>query len=142
MSSDPTLGDFDWVAVRHRCTAREAFPRLRDLAERNVETRREQIETDRYACAPPRFSPSDNGTPTFKIQRGVGTNPDRDPEVRFRLVDTLTISVDGTGLRAPFDVRVGMDDQGKCLLLVDGTPRRDWQVLHQALDELLFGNPR
>jgi hypothetical protein len=142
MSGDPTSPDFDWITVRYRCTAREAFPRLRDMAERNVEMRCEQIKSDPHECAAPEFAVENNGTPTFTVRRGVGQNPANDLAVRFRLIDALTIRVDGNGLPASFDVRVGMDDQGKCLLLVDDTARKDWQILHRGLDELLFSDPR
>lgn len=142
MSNDPADRDFDWVTVRHKCTAREAFPRLQKMAKLNVETRCQQITADVYSAAPPRFEVSDQNPPTFTIQRGIGMNPANDPEVRFGLIDALTIRVDGTGLKEPFDVRVCMDSRGDCILTVDGEELKDWQILHRALDSLLFDDPR
>lgn len=142
MSNDPQDNDFDWVTVRHQCTAATAFPRLRDMTERSIETRRKQIESNPQDMAPPEFTKVDNSTPTFSVRRGIGRDPDRDPEVRFRQMDTLTIKVDGTGLRKPFEIQVAMDDGGNCQLLIDDVPRKDWQILHRALDDLLFGPAR
>ncbi len=31
---------------------------------------------------------------------------------------------------------------GECLLTIDGQPVLDWQIMHRALDELLFGAVR
>ena len=33
-----------------------------------------------------------------------------------------------------------MDDNGECVLVVDGEPRSPWQVMYRALDRLLFSN--
>ena len=140
MTLDPARPDFDWVTVRLKCTAREAFPRLQDMTESNVETRRSQINADKHSVAPPTFQVADHGTPTFTVRRGVGSNPANDPMVRFRLIDTLTIRVDGTKLET-FDVRVCMDSNGVCILKVNGAVLKDWQILHRALDSLLFDIP-
>ncbi len=72
MHDDPKRRDCDWMRVRHQCTAHQAFPRLRKLAERDVEVREAQIEADPYLSSPPRFGSSDEMTPTFSIRRVAG----------------------------------------------------------------------
>ena len=61
MSDDPGDCDFDWVGAHHSCTAHFAFPRLRGLAGRSVETRAAQIRDDRQATPSPRFAATNDG---------------------------------------------------------------------------------
>ena len=130
--------EIDWVAVRHRCTAACELTRLRELAEKNVETRNEQIAQD----SRPAFRLKATGQHT---QTGFGVyqlSPfqDNGPHVRFTL-EGEAIRIRGYELKTELDldVTVRLDDDGSCALFVENKRRERWQVLHDALDELFFG---
>ena len=126
----------DWVETRYNCTAKQAVLCLAREAEKNVETRKEQIRNDNVGMRPPKFH--GNGDKGFSVECGLSPNGDFEKFVLFKLEDLRTIHVSGTTVSDEFDVRVEMDTQGNCALSVDDLPMEHWQVLHKALDRLLF----
>ena len=128
--------DFDWVSARFACTAGSVFNDLRGLAEVNVETRSEHPNAgtlDFRASAP-------GSTPAVFTVRRICIGETY--SVRFRLVNGV-IRIDSERLNPPiepFEVQVKMDDDGRCVCVVDGQIRLLWQILHRALDSLLFGH--
>ena len=127
----------NWVTTRYTCTATEALVRLADEAAQSVATRCEQIQADRIQIEPPSIS-GPNGGISFTVTRGM-TQWKEEASVRFMRVDIRTIHVDGT-IADEFDIHVDMDDNGFCVLSVNGAIREPWQVVRQALDRLLFPN--
>ncbi len=136
----PKSPDFDWVSARHDCTAGRIFNDLRELAQVNVETRNEQIQGRSETAIDFRQSPPGTDPPTFTVlrHRSGSASPYM---VRFRLEKGL-IRVESERLVEPvgFDVTVRMDDDGRCVCFVDDQRRLPWQILHRALDPLLFGH--
>lgn len=133
----PKSPDFDWVSARNTCTANRVFNKLRELVRRDVETRNGQTERQHlsYSASPPGTDP-----PWIAVRRDCnGTTC----SVQFRLVEGV-IRVCSEKLDPPvgFDVQVRMNDDGECVCFIGDKQRLPWQILHRALDDLLFGHFR
>ena len=127
----------NWVTTRYTCTATEALVRLADEAVQSVATRCQQIQADRIQMESPSMNGPDGGE-SFTVLCGI-TQWKKEASVRFRQVDIRTIRVDGS-MTDEFDIHVDMNDNGYCVLSVNGAIREPWQVVRQALDRILFPN--
>ncbi len=131
----------NWVAVRHRCTAKCELIQLFSLAEANVETRNEQIAQD--SRPPLHVKPVGRHTQTgFVVEQPCRNEHFVGPRVRFDLdLESESIQIRGHELNTELalDVTVRLDDDGACALYVKDRRRERWQVLREALEELFFG---
>ena len=119
----------NWVERRHECNARHALRDLRAKAKDNVETRTHQLHAERSPAGPlPRLE--EDTEDGFTVTRNGDT-------VKFEMTDARTIRVTGSSISI-FTVKVGLDDNQSCELIVAGELREPWQVLYMALDKLRF----
>ena len=119
----------NWVERRHECNARHAFRDLRAEAKDNVETRTRQLHAEKSPAGP---------LPSLEEDTEDGFMVTRNGDiVKFEVTDARTIRVTGSSI-STFTVKVGLDDNQSCELIVAGELREPWQVLYTALDKLLF----
>ena len=116
----------NWVERRHECTAKRALQDLRAEARGNVDTRVRQMEVDSLGPFP-HLEDVGNG---FTVTRNGRV-------VKFETTDLRTIKVNGD-IKFEITIKVGLDDEQRCVLTVADKPKEPWQVLYKALDELLF----
>ena len=120
----------NWVERRHECNARHALQDLRAEARGNIEIRTRQLHAESSPAGPiPVLEGAEVGGDFFAVTRNGST-------VKFKMTDRQTIRVNGDGPH--FNIHVGLDNDGECVLIVAGKPTEPWQVLYKALDELLF----
>lgn len=134
-SLPPSNPDFDWVTTRNQCTVYQAFDQLQCDAKRNVQTRNDQLNQGPGSL---RFIVEENSRDLFTVTR---PDPHMEPfgrgvSVKFRIVEK-TIRVEGFGIDG-FNVTVGMNSDGHCIYKVEEEDLLRWQILHRALDELMF----
>ena len=116
---------FNWVKARDRCSIEKAFAALRVDVQRVMATR------NRLSNAEP-FAFSENGT-LFSVTRTADA-----AAVDFSL-DGRYIHVSGHGIdpgRGTVETR--LDDEGQCVLFLDGARARRWRITNEALDALFF----
>jgi hypothetical protein len=125
-NAPPKPRDFDWVTVRHGCTAEPMFVYLKRLAKRDVDKFNELAGAGLVTF-------SDNGdTSLFAVSR-------------HRFGEKLTVVFHELGqsimVRTPqreTELTLTLTDDADCKLVWDGTPLDPWQVLRRALEPVLF----
>ena len=121
-----TSEDFDWVRARDRCSIEEAFGALRLAVKQVMATR------NRLSGSEP-FVFSENGA-LFSVTRKADA-----AAVDFRLAGRY-IRITGHGIVAGRGaVETRLDDDGRCVLFLDGAQARRWRITNYALDVLFFG---
>ncbi|MGO8793374.1 MAG: hypothetical protein ACLQLC_01005 [Candidatus Sulfotelmatobacter sp.] len=117
--------------ARLSCSLPRVFNSLASQVERDVATR----NSLRPPNSPYEFSlAEDNGALTVhlntkKLRRSV--------TFKLSLPDHAILVSDETGNRL-FDVTSSLDDNGRCMLMVNGEERDPWQVRRMALEDLMF----
>ena len=122
-----------WVEVFHRGPALLALDRLREEANRNIETRQQQI-TSESNWQRPKLMLSTKGDRVAVVCKHEQLSDEL--SVMFR-ADQRTIYVNGA-VPSKFDVQVKMNGDGQCVLLIDDKPREPWEVMRKAIGALLF----
>jgi len=120
---------FDWVTARQACSAVGVFHKFRLMAQANVETRNAQLDTGH-----PGFGFEAEGERFAVFLKGRGARN----AVDFYLGDPhgpITITHGDHVLL----VRLTLDADGACRCQVNGDLLQVWQVMHLALEPLLFG---
>ena len=139
-----TENDFDWVTKRLNCTAGIAFAQLRAGAESNVTARNESASNgDRFKAA---MNTTSNGT-AFSVVRGR-VREHGYAEVKFTISRHNTgneqIVIDGIDIslsinrRNQIVVQPQLNDEGECVLTIDGVETPIWRILYLALERIFF----
>ena len=124
--ADNRPSDWDWVTAADECQAVKMFVRLRQLAQRDVATRNEQLSRLSFALT------EVSGT-EFYVSKDAGQN-DR---VSFKVADDLaTISVRNRTGETIYSVE--LDGAGVCKFSSGDQLFDFWQVLTAALGSLMF----
>ena len=122
-----------WVEVFHRGPAQLALDRLFEEANRNIETRHQQITSESKWERPKLTRNTENRFAVVYKHEQLSD----ELSVLFRVMDRRTIHVNGA-VPDEFDVQVKMNDDGQCVILIDGKPREPWEVMREAIGGLLF----
>ena len=127
---NPNGKNFDWVTARAECSPAEQFHKLRDLAEENVDVQNRQLSSERQ----PVFKCCSGGRGTFTVFRNA---PKGRAVVFTASEDGISIADDGNP--DPLcHARLTLDRKGCCKFLVGEEQLDVWQLLHRALESLLF----
>jgi len=119
----------DWVRERKACSLSTVFYLLKQDVQEDVRKRNEQLPAGNYY----RLDVTSHETAFAVITR----SSDRPKSIVFRLTGKVISVEDGHGTII-FEAGVTLNDQGRCLLQVDGKEYESWQVRRKALDELFF----
>ena len=134
MSDNPEHPDFNWVKARYECSLGLEFECLRKDIERC---------RDEWAAQQPQNGVGHkivvSGSPeVICVERRTGS-PRRPASVRF-VLHADYILVDSTNSVKQFKLTLTLNDEGDCRYRIDGDGEFiRWQVLHRALEPLLFG---
>jgi len=121
----------DWVRERNACSVRAVFYSLKQDVQEDARKRNEQLPASNHY----RFDVTSHET-AFTV---ITMSNDRPKSVVFRLRDKVISVEDGHGTII-FEAGITLNDQGRCLLQVDGKECESWQVRRKALEELFFCN--
>jgi hypothetical protein len=120
---------FDWVTERSLCSLPKVYEKLRLDIQRDVKTRNAlRSPTEQYV-----FETVGNGGSFAVLLHANKVHK----SITFSLGDKC-IEVQNENAKM-FDATVGLNDDGECMLLVNGQERRLWQVRKLALEQLFFG---
>ena len=125
--------ELNWVDKRAACTLATVFNQLCNGITGDVEaanSARQLEEIDRFSAA---MHPSGNAIFVGRLNRT--------PRARV-IVGVLDghIEVRQEWDEASWRVSVGLNDEGRCILWLDGKELEYWQFRKKALEELLFGD--
>ena len=122
--------DWDWVKTAGECTAAIMFGSLKTLAQRDVQTRNNQLGKERFIVG-------DHEGISFWVDQA---RREMNTHVWFTLLIELNgIRVGSRGTETIYTVR--LDDTGHCKLWSEDQSFDPWQVLKRALEPLLFPGP-
>lgn len=122
--------DWDWVTARSECSPRKFFEHLYLAAQTNVAKRNELSGAKAFGCAAQER--------LFSVFRDNPSGSLGSPVVRFRLEGDGKIVVEAQDVKAGFQGRLTLSDEGKCRLSVGSDELDVWQVLKRALEPLFF----
>jgi hypothetical protein len=139
---------FDWVEARQNCSLGSEFIAIKADAEKNVERKNQLLKESSpsgkifpFACVAYRED-------AFQILRDFGGDPyaqfDPPKAIVFEL-NQGSIQIkrfEGVKDTLLFEIKVGLDSRGKCMLKVGEESLYRWQVLHRALEGLFFDRSR
>jgi hypothetical protein len=122
-----TSMDFNWVKARSECSVKRAFETLFEVVETNVKTANEL-----------RLGPKFHAT--YQHKKIIVTREDNSDDLRnvvFELTSTAIIAREGQSKQL-FSARPRLNETGECLLEVDGSLYKLWQISQKALEDLFF----
>jgi hypothetical protein len=119
----------DWVRERNACSLNTAFYSLKQDVQEDVRKRNEQLPAGN--CYRLDFSSHETA---FTV---ITKRTDPPKSIVFRLTDKVISVEDGDGTII-FQAGATLNDQGRCLLQIDGKEYESWQVRRKALEELFF----
>ena len=129
--SAPT--ELNWVEVCAGCIPAKIFTQLRYEVENDVKVRSASItqkEKEHYLG----FLLEALGSDFFVVNRG-GAN--LVASVQFKLERTGIVVTDDSG-KTILVASPTINDEGRCVLSVSGTPLEHWQIRRLALEKLFF----
>lgn len=116
---------FDWVSARRMCSIEDKFADLRMDVQSALRTRNRMSGSEV-------FSFSENGA-AFSVMRKADSAC-----VDFRL-EGRHVHISGHQIDPAHEtLETGLDDDGRCILLMGGVPVRRWRVVCNTLDALFF----
>jgi hypothetical protein len=119
---------FDWVSARYACSLPSIFQILGEVLQADADIANKLPGLNRsfeVTLHPKRII----------VSRVSGANP---TNVVFELF-RADIAVREGPNQAMFRARPSLNQDGECMLEVDGQPLKLWQVCRKALDDLFFG---
>lgn len=125
--------ELNWVDKRAACAIATVFNQLCNGITADVEaanSARQLSEIDRFSAAM-----HSTGTVIF-----VG-RPNRTPRARVIVGvvdDRIEVHQEWDG--GNWNVTVGLNEEGRCILWLDGKEMEQWQFRKKALEELFFGD--
>jgi hypothetical protein len=122
-------GDFNWVSERAACSLAIIFGTLKLQVREDVKTRTDlRPDQPHYG-----FKFADHAPDAFIV--GLDAEPAH-YSILFKL-ESKKIEISGDGIKT-FEATPTVNDEGKCLLKVNGVEREFWQVRRMALEKLFF----
>jgi hypothetical protein len=133
---------FDWVTERFKCSVERLFKELELGAKTDVDTIR---SLERNLAQETGGSPTKNIEVASDGRRFSVTRSDRRStalkSVEFTL-ESSSISVKSSYPGGPsFAATIQLNDEGRCLFVVEDLEMEPWQVRRKALQDLFFGGP-
>ena len=132
-----TSDEFDWVSAQSACTGEAMFERLRQSAQKDVETRNSLGGVDGV-----RYELHDDGD-SFEVSRVAQSG--------FSTAKTLAFvtftregrrnNVAGDGVDVDFMAIVAVNHEGLCRFFVGEIEYAEWQIRKLALEHLFFEEP-
>lgn len=124
--------EFNWVKARHDCCVGTVFEQLKAQVQDDVKTREElRPKTEQHQHYAFKFSANGISFVAF-----IGGN-NIHKSVTFRL-DSKMIVITKLG-NTEIKATVGLNDEGRCTIMVGNMEYENWQVRKLVLDELFFG---
>jgi hypothetical protein len=122
------MSEFNWVEARAKCSLAEMYSQIRLDVEADVEARNKLLPSGahygfKFTRASGRFT---------VLTESNGPNKSIDFVLSEKYIEILSE-------KSPmFTATVGLNDDGECILLVNGIERKRWQVAKMALDHIFF----
>lgn len=132
------MQEFDWVKKRHACSLGDVFERLRLEVQSDVNIRNELRDTTEpeghryygfgFKSSSRSFTAFAQGTPEVtKLHKSV----------LFTLeADHIAVTQDAAP--HPLIVRIGLNDEARCVFKVEEKEYESWQLRKLVLDDLFF----
>jgi hypothetical protein len=124
---------FDWVTERSLCSVSRIFEQLGLEIQQDVDTR------NAMRPAIPQFG-FEYAFELVGDQNGFAVHLHAyqvHKSVTFKLADGLIEVLDANDRK--FQATVGLNDDGACMIYIDGKERSSWHLRKLALDHLFFG---
>jgi hypothetical protein len=133
---------FEWVKERNKCSAMAEFMALRLDAEKDVEVRNQQRQTE-LPNNQGQFKFTSNSDQRFVVFFDTMQNPflDHKVPVIFTLIDgRIEISKRAPGRDEAILMKLtpSLDESGKCMLKLGDRYFYRWQILKETLEPLFF----
>jgi hypothetical protein len=127
--------DFDWVAVRSQCSAKQMFEQLRLGIKQDVESANKAIHQNPHRDPGRGFKIAENNR-TIKV---FFDNPFGEGiSVLFTLAGNVIRVSDGETNQPIFNTGIGLNAEGECRFKIGDKECDSWEVRRKALEEMFF----
>jgi hypothetical protein len=124
------IDNFDWVTARSQCSLRMVYERLKLDVKDYIQKRNALIPSQ----ADYSFQFVPGGGNSFTVL--IGGFPKVQESVTFQLSEKC---IEVQKQDAPmFDATVGLNNDGECVMRINGQDYRPWQAAKLALERLFF----
>lgn len=131
---EETPKELDWVAARKACTLGQVMHALANGVEQDIQARREVLTEYQKRERMIGFKLEAHSVESFTVHRsGAGIMS----LIQFK-VDEGLIKVLDEKREVFLQASIGVNDYGRCMLVVDKKEVEHWQFRKRALEELFF----